>query len=241
LNEIQDKAPKTLQQIAEITNRISTLRNETNSQILDLKEGIENSIGGAIEGFFDAVLAGNESILTSFRRVVAQMLIEIGKLIFQAFVLKAVMSLVQNALGGLFGGGAAGAAGGGAGAVAPFEPFAEGGYTGDGPASAPAGIVHRGEYVTPAHVVRRPGVLSYLENMRSGAFLPKLRGYATGGLVGGSSGRSGGGGGAVGGMKQRIINIVDKALVSDYLNSAEGEEIILNIIGKNPGVVQRLA
>jgi hypothetical protein len=238
LNAIQIKTPETLQTIADITNKIGTLRNETNSNILDLKEGITNSIGGAIEGFFDAVLAGNESILTSFRRVVAQMLIEIGKLIFQAFVMKAIMSSIQGFLGG-FGGGGAAAAGGGAGAIAPFEPFAEGGYTGDGPASAPAGIVHRGEYVVPKRIVARPGMLGYLENMRAGAFLPKLRGYATGGLVGGSSGRSGGG--AAGGMKQRIVNVLDKSIFSDYMNSAEGEEIILNIIGKNPGVVQRLA
>ena len=36
--------------------------------------------------------------------------------------------------------------------------FASGGYTGDGPADEPAGIVHKGEYVIPAGAVRRIGV-----------------------------------------------------------------------------------
>ncbi|WP_162841847.1 phage tail tip lysozyme [Ancylobacter rudongensis] len=56
--------------------------------------------------------------------------------------------------------------------------FEEGGYTGDGNRSAPAGVVHRGEYVMPKKVVERIG-LKNLEAMHMGA----LRGYASGGLV----------------------------------------------------------
>ncbi|MER2263879.1 phage tail tape measure protein [Methylobacterium oxalidis] len=52
--------------------------------------------------------------------------------------------------------------------------FAEGGFTGEGGKYEPAGIVHRGEYVIPADVVRRVGVQN----------LERLRGYADGGLVG---------------------------------------------------------
>lgn len=57
--------------------------------------------------------------------------------------------------------------------------FAEGGFTGSGGKYEPAGIVHRGEYVTPQHVMRNPAAqphLAALEGMR-------LRGYADGGLV----------------------------------------------------------
>lgn len=57
--------------------------------------------------------------------------------------------------------------------------FAEGGYTGDGGKYEPAGIVHKGEYVTPQHVVNSPAAqphISALEGMR-------LRGYADGGFV----------------------------------------------------------
>lgn len=62
--------------------------------------------------------------------------------------------------------------------VAKIAGFAEGGYTGHGGKYEPAGIVHRGEYVVPQHVVQNPvysGHLSALESAR--------RGYADGGLV----------------------------------------------------------
>lgn len=67
---------------------------------------------------------------------------------------------------------------------APFQGsgasggFAAGGFTGAGGKYAPAGIVHRGEYVFPQEAVRRLGV-DYLRALH----LRGLRGYADGGLV----------------------------------------------------------
>ncbi len=67
---------------------------------------------------------------------------------------------------------------------APFQgngasgSFAGGGYTGPGGKYAPAGVVHRGEYVFPQEAVRRLGV-GYLRDLH----LRGLRGYANGGLV----------------------------------------------------------
>lgn len=61
--------------------------------------------------------------------------------------------------------------------------FAEGGYTGDGGKYEPAGIVHRGEYVTPKHIVNSPAAqphLMALENMRT-------RPYYDGGYVSGQA------------------------------------------------------
>lgn len=56
--------------------------------------------------------------------------------------------------------------------------FAEGGYTGDGAKYDVAGVVHKGEYVTPKRVVESPSAkphLAALERMRTG--------YADGGFV----------------------------------------------------------
>jgi len=58
------------------------------------------------------------------------------------------------------------------------EGFATGGYTGNGGKYEPAGIVHKGEYVIPAWMVKQnAGLVAALENKR--------RGYANGGYVGG--------------------------------------------------------
>jgi hypothetical protein len=58
------------------------------------------------------------------------------------------------------------------------EGFATGGYTGNGGKYEPAGIVHKGEYVIPAWMVKQnAGLVAALENKR--------RGYANGGYAGG--------------------------------------------------------
>ena len=63
--------------------------------------------------------------------------------------------------------------------------FATGGFTGIGPKFAPAGIVHRGEFVHRREVVRQPGARPFLErfNRVGMAALDGLRGFAAGGFV----------------------------------------------------------
>ncbi|OWF79249.1 phage tail tape measure protein [Yersinia kristensenii] len=60
--------------------------------------------------------------------------------------------------------------------------WADGGYTGDGGKHDPAGIVHKGEWVVPQHVVKQPGMLPFLNQLTYGG-----KGYADGGLVGGGN------------------------------------------------------
>jgi chromosome segregation ATPase len=73
-----------------------------------------------------------------------------------------------------------------------LSSFDEGGYTGAGPRSAPAGVVHRGEYVMPKEVVEALGVPAMRAIHETGAKPPtkadleRIAGvpqYASGGLV----------------------------------------------------------
>ncbi len=70
--------------------------------------------------------------------------------------------------------------------------FEEGGFTGPGPRSAPAGVVHRGEYVMPESVVSALGVDTMRAIHQAATSTPTradlerlagVPGYATGGLV----------------------------------------------------------
>lgn len=63
--------------------------------------------------------------------------------------------------------------------------FSGGGFTGMGPKFAPAGVVHRGEFVHRREVVRQPGARVFLErfNRIGMTALENLRGYASGGFV----------------------------------------------------------
>ncbi|MCK9987649.1 MAG: hypothetical protein AzoDbin1_04121 [Azoarcus sp.] len=63
--------------------------------------------------------------------------------------------------------------------------FATGGYTGDGGKYEPAGVVHRGEFVTRKEVTQQPGAIPFLYafNQRGMDAVFGWRGYAGGGLV----------------------------------------------------------
>lgn len=63
--------------------------------------------------------------------------------------------------------------------------FATGGYTGDGGKYEPAGVVHRGEFVTRKEVTQQPGAIPFLYefNQRGMDAVFGWRGYADGGLV----------------------------------------------------------
>ena len=67
--------------------------------------------------------------------------------------------------------------------------FATGGWTGPGSKYKVAGIVHADEYVQPKRIVREPGALQFLEEIRRNGFrntINRIKGYAEGGLVGAS-------------------------------------------------------
>src|SRR5690606_13831705 len=75
------------------------------------------------------------------------------------------------------GGGGGGFLGGLFRAIGSIFGFAQGGYTGPGAASQPAGIVHAGEFVFSKKAVDRIG-LGYLDALHTAA-----KGYASGGYV----------------------------------------------------------
>jgi hypothetical protein len=91
-----------------------------------------------------------------------------------------------NAVQGLASGGTPGATGGGflesligiGTSIFKNFGFAEGGFTGNGPRNAVAGVVHGGEVVINAGVVAKPGMRKFLESINAGT-----PGYAEGGYV----------------------------------------------------------
>lgn len=95
-----------------------------------------------------------------FKSLAVSVIDDIGKMITKMLMLNAVKS-GSKALG-----------------ISDWFGFADGGYTGDGGKHDVAGVVHRGEWVVPQSVVKKPGMLSFLNQLTYG------NGYAEGGLVG---------------------------------------------------------
>jgi hypothetical protein len=114
--------------------------------------------------------------------------------------------------------------------------FDEGGYTGTGGRTQPAGVVHKGEYVFSAPSVGRLGVgfLDALHGLTKGSSIPSF-GYANGGIVDQMAAAGGGQSSSI-----RIINTVDPNLVHDYLSSPAGERVIVNHIQRNAGKVRQI-
>lgn len=186
----------------------------------------------ALNGFFDKVKGAFEKFANGLKSIGTS----IGNGIKSVF--SAIIGGISSILGSIGLGGAKPPAAAG---------FAEGGYTGDGAKYHPAGIVHAGEYVIPAQRVSEFGA-SFFEAIRRGSLSPAAIGdylsglsnisvrarsgaFASGGLAAVAPVAAPASGGA---QSLRIINVSDPAQAEEFLNSAAGEQVILNRIVKSP-------
>lgn len=114
--------------------------------------------------------------------------------------------------------------------------FDEGGYTGPGGRTQPAGLVHKGEYVFSAPAVSRLGVgfLDALHNLTKESSIPSF-GYANGGVVDQIASLGGGQG-----VKIRINNVIDPKILYDYMASSEGERIFTNFVTRNSSRITQI-
>jgi len=177
-----------------------------------------------IKGVFDGVVSKFTSLFQNFTS-------NFGS------IFKNIFSGIGGALGGIFGkiGGGLASVGSfllkGIGSIFGFG-FDEGGYTGTGGKYAPAGIVHRGEFVLSAAAVRRVG-LPFLNLLNAGLMVPQ---FADGGIVGGAiSEPQRVTVNAPGGDQRRLtlVNVSDPKEALEALNSSAGEEVLFNFFRKN--------
>jgi hypothetical protein len=199
---------------------------------------VGNSINGVIAGdlgnFFDTLLSGTDDIKQAFASFLSGMLIGIAKVIFQAIVLKAILSALGLSGIGTAGPGSASGPGGWLSGLAGGGAFAEGGAIegpGTGTSDSIFARVSNGEWIIPATRVAQygRGMMSALTN---GTFGRAFKGFAAGGPVGQSRDAMSGFTGL------RNVNILDTDLISDHLASASGERVLLNFISKNPNKIK---
>ncbi|MDI3489557.1 MAG: hypothetical protein PWP11_834 [Thauera sp.] len=126
--------------------------------------------------------------------------------------------------------------------------FSAGGYTGPGGKYQPAGIVHKGEFVTRQEVTNQPGALAFLEafNRRGMAAIFGWRGYADGGLVGlpapaiAPPSIAAGSLAAPGALSatlhnKQVFNLIDSPdRIASVLNSPAGAEAFTVMLSRDP-------
>lgn len=131
-------------------------RVDAENQFTQVKDIAINAMDGMGTALWNVASKGKGD----FKSLAVSVIDDIGKIITKMLMLNAVKS-GSKALG-----------------ISDWFGFADGGYTGDGGKHDVAGVVHRGEWVVPQSVVKKPGMLSFLNQLTYG------NGYAEGGLVG---------------------------------------------------------
>lgn len=162
------------------TNQFIANAGTVREQFASMTEGTFNSLGD----FIGNVAVGGKASMRDMMGSIFADLTKIGARM-------AMMNLISSASMSWAGGGSS----------AINNLFADGGYTGAGGKWEPAGIVHKGEVVFSQDDVRRHGGVDRVESMR-------LKGYASGGVVGGSAGVGG-----LGQGKGMTVNIHNNAPV----------------------------
>jgi hypothetical protein len=100
--------------------------------------------------------------------------------------------------------------------------FAQGGYTGSGGTHEPAGVVHKGEFVFPAHVVDQIGVGNLYRMMANPA-----SGYADGGAVGIATPT------AVADRPVSVIVVDSRSQAERMMNDPDVEYVVKDIVQRN--------
>ena len=141
-------------------------------------EQVANITTQALDGMADQLTNFVMTGKADFRSFTVSILSDLSKMIIKMMILNAV----KAAFGGFSGGGLVGSTEVNGNATYGMGTWATGGYTGNGSKYEPAGIVHKGEYVITKEATARLG-RGFLDQLNYGG----STGYATGGLVGGSS------------------------------------------------------
>ncbi|MGC1547223.1 MAG: phage tail length tape measure family protein [Rhodanobacter sp.] len=244
LNQYHDKRLITDQQFAEAENKLYQQHNDTLQQIdadrnrvmmMGITQSLSQGAEAIKEGFGEQSNAYRAAFAMSKAAAIAQasvnMYLDISQASAKGWPYN--IPLIAQAMGeGLSIIGAIRSISAG---------YSGGGYTGSGGVHEPAGVVHKGEVVWSQHDVARAGGVSTVEAMRLGR-----RGYADGGYVGLANGfnattdrmpapaaNSGSSGSNNSSAGLRIVNVVSPEHMNDWANSAQGEQVIMNIVGRN--------
>lgn len=222
-----EKQQKALEKIGP---QIDAIRLQAEKLAADL-----DPLGDKINGIFKDAFADAFTDFIMGTKTASEAFAAFGNAVVSQLIRIAAQQMALQIFGAFFG--ATGAVGGGF--LTPMSnaatmpsyaamSFDSGGYTGSGGKYEPAGVVHAGEYVFSQEDVLAAGGPAAMDSLRKG-----LRGYANGGYVASPSAP------VMPAAQQTVnltaINVLDPSLVGDYLNTDEGEKMVVNIMQRNQG------
>lgn len=234
LAEIAERTgdPEAIARLTTVQEKINSLNEDT----IDWAKTIE---GVVVDGFGDAfasIIDGTKSAGDAFKDFARDAVAEIGKIAAQQLILNALKSFG----GGFSGGGSVG----GLGFASGGRISGPGGPTGD---KIPI-MASNGEFMMRTAAVNKYGT-GFMHAINRGLLeMPKInmpsvklpkarRHFAEGGVISTGANKDTEGGSS---SSLRIVNVVDTNQSADYLASADGEAMIVNIIRRNGSSVKSL-
>lgn len=214
--EIQKRITELDTEIARVTATTRVLQN----QLRDIgQNGLEN--------FFNDIMSGTKSIGDAFRGLILQIAKDIG-----ALAAKNVAGSIMGQITGAFGGGGGGFSFG--------DLFSKAG-------SFFSSFFHRGGIVGQGAPMQRmvpawafSGAPRYHSGGMAGLKPDEMPAVLQKGeeVLAKNDPRNAANGSQANAF--RVVNVIDPKMAGDYLESSEGERVIMNIIGRNPGQVRQL-
>lgn len=220
--------PEYVQALEGLANIDTNIANVTAS-MQKFRMAVQDQAVSSLSGFFNDLIDGAKSFKDAFVDMVRSFLSGIAKMIAQELALRAVRGLFS-----LFGGGVTANAKGNAFDANGVRAFARGAVFPAIAAFAAGGAFTNQVVASPTlFAFGNGGQLGVMGEAGPEAIMPLQRGPD--GKLGVRN--NGGGAGAPG---YRIVNVFDPSFVPDQMDSAAGEKVILNVIGRNPGRVKQM-
>ena len=223
------------------------LRMQTDAELMiQIGEGLADRLSDGLVSAWDGFLSGTQSAKDAFIDFARSTINWLSQMILKQMLMNALMGASGTSGGGLFG--MLGLSGGG-----PVQALASGGpVTGWSPSptadNIPAWLTAR-EFVQPVRAVDYYG-LAFMERIRrlqfprhiahalAGGTLPRIptgNRLAQGGMAAGSANSF-----KAGDTRLKVINVLDKNMVGDYMRTADGETAIINMIRRNGSAIRTI-
>jgi len=216
--------PEAIERVKQLKAEIEQLNLTTDQYATTARDAFESSVTDGLLALAEGA-SNLEDVIKGVVRSIAQAIAQLAAQKAAAQAADAAGGVINAALSA-YGGG-----------------YADGGYTGPGGKYQVAGVVHAGEYVQPAHIMREPGAIEFMESFRREGMraLNRFNGYAEGGLVSPSSITVESPAATIGAnipapqFNARMFGILDKDLMSEALMGPDGEEVLEFHFSRNPG------
>ena len=188
--------------------------------------GIKDAAQSGLTKFFGDLASGAKSFGDAMKDLVRNFAAAVGKMAAEA--------LAADIMGALFKGGSSGTGSG-----TNFLSSITGWFAGLFHSGGIVGAGGPGRMVSPLVFAGAPryhnGGMAGLKPNEVPAILQKGEEVLTA-----NDPRHANNGGDSGSRGFRVVNVIDPAMVEDYMSSSSGEQVILNTIGRNPGYVKQI-